>query len=177
MTENNKYNLVVENPESTVVAEYMPAYRTEQSYQSEAELEKAFIEQLQEQAHELLGLSNRFRVEIQNAFNFLSAKEITESTAASILNDLFSYTDEDGKIQTYGSRIRENILNIYGSSVGGQDMPTCRGTAFGLYNAISFYYDNVREYKNEDRRAASTWIGGAAKVRQRAFNRILQEVS
>lgn len=54
------------------------------------------------QAHELLGLSNRFRVEIQNAFNFLSAKEITESTAASILNDLFSYTDEDGKIQTYG---------------------------------------------------------------------------
>lgn len=54
MTENNKYNLVVENPESTVVAEYTPAYRTEQSYQSEAELEKAFIEQLQVQAYEYL---------------------------------------------------------------------------------------------------------------------------
>jgi type I restriction enzyme R subunit len=54
MTENYKYNLVVENPESTVVAEYTPAYRTEQSYQSEAELEKAFIEQLQEQAYEYL---------------------------------------------------------------------------------------------------------------------------
>jgi len=54
MTENNKYNLVAENPESTVVAEYTPAYRTEQSYQSEAELEKAFIEQLQEQAYEYL---------------------------------------------------------------------------------------------------------------------------
>jgi type I restriction enzyme R subunit len=54
MTENNKYNLVAENPESTVVAEYTPAYRTEQSYQSEAELEKAFIEQLQVQAYEYL---------------------------------------------------------------------------------------------------------------------------
>jgi type I restriction enzyme R subunit len=54
MTENNKYNLVVENPESTVVAEYTPAYRTEQSYQSEAELEKTFIEQLQVQAYEYL---------------------------------------------------------------------------------------------------------------------------
>jgi type I restriction enzyme R subunit len=56
MTENYKYNLVVENPESTVVAEYTPGYRTEQSYQSEAELEKAFIEQLQEQAYEYLSI-------------------------------------------------------------------------------------------------------------------------
>jgi len=54
MNSNAKYNLVVENPESTVVAEYTPAYRTEQSYQSEAELEKAFIEQLQVQAYEYL---------------------------------------------------------------------------------------------------------------------------
>lgn len=54
MKNNSNYNLVVENPESTVVAEYTPAYRTEQSYQSEAELEKAFIEQLQVQAYEYL---------------------------------------------------------------------------------------------------------------------------
>jgi type I restriction enzyme R subunit len=54
MTNNAKYNLVAENPESTVVAEYTPAYRTEQSYQSEAELEKALIGQLQEQAYEYL---------------------------------------------------------------------------------------------------------------------------
>jgi len=54
MKNNNKYNLVVENPESTVVAEYTPAYRTEKSYQSEAELEKALIGQLQEQAYEYL---------------------------------------------------------------------------------------------------------------------------
>lgn len=129
------------------------------------------------QAHELLGLSNRFRVEIQNAFNFLSSKQITEKVAATVLDDLFSFTDDEGKVKRYGTKIKENILNIYGSSVGGQDMPTCRGTAFGLYNAVSFYYDNARDYKNNDRRASSTWFGGAAKVRQRAFNKILQEVS
>ena len=54
MNSNAKYNLVVENPESTVVAEYTPAYRTEQSYQSEKKKEKAFIEQLQVQAYEYL---------------------------------------------------------------------------------------------------------------------------
>ena len=129
------------------------------------------------QAHELLGLSNRFRIEIQNAFNFLSTRQITEKVATTIVDDLFSFKDENGEIQRYGSKIKEDILNVYNSDVGGQDMPTCRGTAFGLYSAVSFYYDNVRGYKSNDRRASSTWFGDAAKIRQRAFNTILQEVS
>jgi len=48
------YNLVVENPESTVVSEYQPIVRKEASYQSEAALEKALIEQLKMQAYEYL---------------------------------------------------------------------------------------------------------------------------
>lgn len=43
MPSNKKYNLVAENPQSTVVAEYIPAYRVAKTYQSEAELERAFI--------------------------------------------------------------------------------------------------------------------------------------
>ena len=58
MTGNNKYNLVVENLESTVVAEYKPTYRSETSYQSEAELEKAFIEQLVHQGYEYVAIKN-----------------------------------------------------------------------------------------------------------------------
>lgn len=49
-----QYNLVVENPESTVVADYQPTERKNTAYQSEAELEKAFIEQLTRQAYEYL---------------------------------------------------------------------------------------------------------------------------
>lgn len=44
-----KYNLVAENPQSTVVAEYYKLadrVREGVSYQSEADLERAFIEQL-----------------------------------------------------------------------------------------------------------------------------------
>ncbi len=37
--------LVAENPQSTVVAEYKAIYSAAKSYQSEAELERAFIEQ------------------------------------------------------------------------------------------------------------------------------------
>lgn len=49
-----KYNLVAENPESTVVSDYQVEYRTEKEYQSEAELERVFIKLLTEQAYEYL---------------------------------------------------------------------------------------------------------------------------
>lgn len=49
-----KYNLVAENPESTVVSDYQAEYRTEKEYQSEAELEHAFIDLLTGQAYDYL---------------------------------------------------------------------------------------------------------------------------
>ena len=48
------YNMVAETPQSTVVAEYTPSKIRSDSYQSEADLEKAFIKQLQEQGYEYL---------------------------------------------------------------------------------------------------------------------------
>jgi len=58
MSTNNKYNLVAENPQSTVVAEYTPNDLRVAHYQSEAELEQAFIEQLQTQAYEYLAITS-----------------------------------------------------------------------------------------------------------------------
>jgi len=57
--ENNKYNLVAENPQSTVAAEYVPAYADRiADYQGEAALERAFIEQLETQAYEYIKIAS-----------------------------------------------------------------------------------------------------------------------
>ena len=53
MTDNK---IVIENPKSTVVANYQAEERTETQYQSEAALEKTFIQRLQDQAYEYLPL-------------------------------------------------------------------------------------------------------------------------
>ena len=74
----DKYNIVAENPESTVVAEYQSPFRREINYQSEAELEKAFIAQLQTQAYEYLPFTTeqelianlRLQLEILNNYKF-----------------------------------------------------------------------------------------------------------
>ena len=54
----NKFSVVAENPESTVVAEYQATKVKSAEYQSEADLEKAFIEQLQKQAYDFLPIHN-----------------------------------------------------------------------------------------------------------------------
>ncbi|AKM84441.1 TPA: DEAD/DEAH box helicase [Candidatus Campbellbacteria bacterium] len=58
MQNNNKYNLVAENSQSTVVSQYTPDAKRATHYQSEAELERAFIQQLETQAYEYLKLTS-----------------------------------------------------------------------------------------------------------------------
>lgn len=78
----DKYALVAENPESTVVAEYQPLYRRETTFQSEADLEKAFIEQLKTQAYEFLPITSenelianlRYQLETLNNYKFTNSE-------------------------------------------------------------------------------------------------------
>ncbi|MFO0718781.1 MAG: type I restriction endonuclease subunit R [Candidatus Paceibacterota bacterium] len=58
MSINNKYNLVAENSQSTVVAEYVSDGKRVAHYQSEAELERALVKQLETQAYEYLPITS-----------------------------------------------------------------------------------------------------------------------
>ena len=78
MAVNNSYTLVAENSQSTVVAEYAPELGRVGQYQSEAELERAFIDQLVSQAYEYLPITGesdlvlnlRHQLEKLNGFSF-----------------------------------------------------------------------------------------------------------
>lgn len=50
--------MVSENPESTVVAEFQPGYRSAAQYQSEAEMEQDFIQQLTRQGYDYLSIKS-----------------------------------------------------------------------------------------------------------------------
>jgi len=123
MPEDKIYKLIFENNQSTVVAEYQPEYRTETSYQSEAELEKAFIKQLQKQGYEYLPIKNendlinnlRRCIETLNKINFTNDEwnyffkseianpnhTITEKTATIQEDYIKILKRNDGSIKTY----------------------------------------------------------------------------
>lgn len=124
MANNSRYNLVAENPTSTVVAEYTPAYHTAKLYQSEAELERAFIEQLETQAYEYLSITTeadlvhnlRQQLEKLNDFTF-SDTEWTRFFSGEIANPNRSIAEKTATIQEdYIKNLKRDdgtVKNIY----------------------------------------------------------------
>ena len=116
MSTNKKYNLVAENSHlpaseagSTVVAEYRKVVDRVQdgaSYQSEAELERAFIEQLKTQAYEQVNITSeddlvsnlRQQLEKLNDFKF-SDNEWKQFFASEIANPNQSIAEKTATIQ------------------------------------------------------------------------------
>ena len=103
---NNKYNLVAENTQSTVVSEYTPENVRATSYQSEADLEKAFIGQLESQAFEYISITSendlvlnlRKQLEKLNEFTF-SDTEWEHFFAGEIANPNQSIAEKTVTIQ------------------------------------------------------------------------------
>lgn len=52
-----------------------------------------------------------------------------------------------------------------------QQQEITRGNLFGVYNAVTGYFQNVRNYKNDEAKLKSMLYGGTAQARtQKAFN-------
>lgn len=115
---------MAENPLSTVVAEYTSAYRTARSYQSEAELEHAFIVQLESQAYDYLPITSeadlklnlRKQLEKLNDFNFSDA-EWERFFNGEIANPNQSIADKTSTIQEdYIKNLKRDdgtVKNVY----------------------------------------------------------------
>lgn len=138
MPSNFKYNLVVENVQSTVVAEYRAVYQVEPHYQSEADLERAFIAQLKSQAYEYVAITSeadlvanlRSQLEKLNSFAFTDSEwkhffaseianpnqSIIEKTATIQEDHIKNLTREDGTVKNVyllkKDNIHENSLQV-----------------------------------------------------------------
>ncbi len=118
------YHLIAENPESTVVSEYQPLFPREANYQSEADLEKAFIGQLQTQAYEYLHITTelglianlRRQLEILNGYQFTGTEwdQFFKSKIANQNNGIEEKTTiiQEDHIQLL-SRDDGTVKNIY----------------------------------------------------------------
>lgn len=129
------YKMVAENPLSTVVADYEPRYRSAKQYQSEAEMEKEFIEQLQTQAYDYLSITSekelvanlRAQLERLNDYRFTDRewttffKEkianqnngIVEKTAIVQEDHIQLLTREDGTVKNIYLIDKKDIHNNY----------------------------------------------------------------
>ena len=102
----NKYNVVMEMNDSTVVTEYEPVKRKSDSYQSEQALENEFIRMLTEQGYDYLEIHDsesliknlRTQLEIVNDYKFTNS-EWDRFFNDSIANNNDGIVEKTGKIQ------------------------------------------------------------------------------
>ena len=129
----HKYDMIAEGGQSTVVAEYTPSDRKATEYQSEAELEKAFIAQLEQQAYERINITSeqdlivnlRTRIGILNDHyftdsewnrfftNFIASPNATiETKTATIQEDhIKNLALDDGTVKNIKLLDKTNIHN------------------------------------------------------------------
>ena len=133
MPRTKKYNLIAESAQSTVVGEYTPDDKRSSHYQGEAELERAFIKQLEAQAYEFVEITSesdlvanlRKQLEKLNDFTFTdtewdqffaseiaNAKQSIEEKTATIQEDHVKIlTRDDGTVKNVYLLKKDNVHN------------------------------------------------------------------
>lgn len=103
---SEQYKMVAENPQSTVVSDFEPIYRKSTQYQSEAEMEREFIRQLEKQGYEYLPFKTerelidnlRRQLERLNDYKF-TGKEWESFFAGKIANRNYGIAEKTAIIQ------------------------------------------------------------------------------
>jgi type I restriction enzyme R subunit len=120
----NKFSMVAENTNSTVVGEFTPAKTRATNYQSEADLEQAFIKLLESQAYDFLNitsdadLTSNLRTQLEKLNNYqFSDTEWERFFANTIANKNEGIEEKTAKIQEDHVQLltRDNgeVKNIY----------------------------------------------------------------
>lgn len=120
-----------------------------------------------EQAHKLLGISHAYSEELNTCFNVLAKKSVTDAQVKKLLEELFVSEKQDS---TRIINIREAALEAYFTGVGQEKII---GTAFGVLNGLTYYFDHVKSYKNSEAKFQNIIEGTSQKTIEKALDTLI----
>jgi len=130
------------------------------------------------QAHKVLGISNKLGAELEGLFNHWSTIRITDGEVKKLIQLAMVPNKEvlanlqkglQDELSTCFTNMCENAYG-YAFSNPSQQLETTKGTLFGAYNAVTGYFQNVRNYKDGEAKFKSI-MGGTAQIKaQKAFD-------
>ena len=132
-----------------------------------------------ENAHKIIGLANTLSDQLQNIFNNWTTIKATDKEVRKLIQLALCPNKETLELIKKGSEdemstMFKNTVNdafAYAMTSDTQQMDTTKGTLFGAYNAVTGYYQNVRNYKNDEAKLQSIVLGGTAQLKsQKAFD-------
>jgi phage/plasmid-like protein (TIGR03299 family) len=136
-----------------------------------------------ETAHKVMGIANTLSVEMEGIFNQWAKVRITDVEVKKLIRLAMSPNKETLHFLQQGkedelSTVYKNTCDdvfAYGMTSETQQLETTKGTLFGAFNSVTGYFQNVRNYRDDEAKVKSILMGGTAATRtQVAFN-ICQE--
>ena len=131
-----------------------------------------------EEAHKVMGISNLLSVQLEGIFNQWAKVRITDKEVhkliqlAMVPNKEVLQNIEKGELDELSTCFKNMCDDVheYNMTSPSQQYETTKGTVFGAYNAITGYFQNVRNYKDDEAKMTSLLYGGTAQLRtQKAF--------
>jgi phage/plasmid-like protein (TIGR03299 family) len=132
-----------------------------------------------EQAHKVLGISDRLALQLESIFNNWTKVRISDNEVKKLIHSALAPSKEvlktlqEGRTEDLSTCFINMVDNAYEYAMSDptQLMNTTKGTVFGAYNAITGYFQNVRSYKDDEAKLASILMGGTGQLRaQTAFD-------
>lgn len=117
-----------------------------------------------------LGIDQTFDAFIATA-DRMASTSIASRDAAKTIWDLF-VDDASAKPADLPKQTRdkiESVWTLFNGSGKGADLPSSRGTVWGLLNAVTEYVDHQTRARSDENRLSSAWFGQGKALKDRAF--------
>ncbi len=125
-----------------------------------------------------MGISYKLSEYLETSFNTWSTVRITDKEVKKLIQ--LAMVPNKEVLQNLQAGKEDNLSTCYknmcdavyeyANSCPSQQTETTKGTLFGAYNAVTGYFQNVRNYKDDEAKLKSVLFGGTAQIRtQKAF--------
>jgi phage/plasmid-like protein (TIGR03299 family) len=137
------------------------------------------------EAHKLMGISSRLADELEEVFNLWSRVRITDAEVKKLVQRAMAPNKEvlqnllNGKDEALSTNFNNMVSSVmeYALTSDTQQVETAKGTLFGAYNAVTGYFQNIRNYKDDESKFKSIMYGTGLQRSQTAFNLCSQFVN
>jgi phage/plasmid-like protein (TIGR03299 family) len=130
------------------------------------------------QAHQLLGITNQLADELEEVFNRWSKIRSTDNAVKHLIQIAMAPNKEvlqnlqNGKQDELSTTYNNMVSSVmeYALTSPTQQEATTKGTLFGAYNAVTGYFQNVRNFKDDESKFKSIMYGTGLQRSQTAFD-------
>jgi phage/plasmid-like protein (TIGR03299 family) len=132
------------------------------------------------EAAQIMGIHSDYLDKLESTFRLLYDKRVSDQDMKSIVTRAFLNKEEvktlaltgDVELSTRKTNMIGDVMRYYHEA---PEIDMIRGTGYGVFNAMTGYFQNVKNFRNDEAKMKSIVLGGlSAQFTQRVFDKLIK---